>query len=118
MKQRSKIRVKYEVRSLTNAHAAEASAVIQESFLALAAAAWRPDARSVFLEATAPASLLKGPRPLDTRCALFNASQDLVDEICPSAISEVSNDRICDGRATVQRRKVRQVMHGTWSETF
>jgi GNAT superfamily N-acetyltransferase len=47
----------YEIRSLSNAHAPEASAVIQESFLGLAAAAWRPDARGVFLEATAPASL-------------------------------------------------------------
>lgn len=50
-------RMKYEIRSLTSAHAADASAVIHESFLALAAAAWRPDARSLFLEATAPASL-------------------------------------------------------------
>jgi GNAT superfamily N-acetyltransferase len=47
----------YDIRSLTCAHAAEASAVIKESFLALAAADWRPDARSVFLEATAPAPL-------------------------------------------------------------
>jgi predicted GNAT family N-acyltransferase len=47
----------YEIRSLINAHATEASAVIQESFLALAAADWHPDARSSFLEATAPASL-------------------------------------------------------------
>jgi GNAT superfamily N-acetyltransferase len=49
--------VKYEIRSLTSAHASDASAVIQESFLALAAADWRPDARSVFLEATAPGPL-------------------------------------------------------------
>jgi predicted GNAT family N-acyltransferase len=45
--------MKYEVRSLTNAHTAEASAVIQESFLALAAADWQPDARRVFLQTTA-----------------------------------------------------------------
>jgi predicted GNAT family N-acyltransferase len=49
--------MKYEIRSLTNAHAAEASAVIEESFLALAASDWRADARSVFLESTAPAPL-------------------------------------------------------------
>jgi GNAT superfamily N-acetyltransferase len=49
--------MKYAIRSLTNADAGEASAVIQESFLALAAADWHPDARSVFLEATAPAAL-------------------------------------------------------------
>ena len=49
--------MKYEVRPLTDAHAAEASAVIHESFLGLAAPAWRPDARGVFLEATVPASL-------------------------------------------------------------
>lgn len=50
-------RMKYEIRSLIDAHATEASAVIQESFLALAAADWRPDARSSFLEATSPALL-------------------------------------------------------------
>jgi GNAT superfamily N-acetyltransferase len=49
--------MKYEIRFLTNAHAAEASAVIQESFLALAAVDWHPDARSSFLEVTAPAPL-------------------------------------------------------------
>ncbi|HSZ09896.1 MAG TPA: GNAT family N-acetyltransferase [Steroidobacteraceae bacterium] len=49
--------MKYEIRPLTDAHAAQASAVIQESFLALAAADWHPDARSTFLETTAPASL-------------------------------------------------------------
>ena len=49
--------MRYEIRSLTDAHAADASAVIQESFLALAAVDWRSDARSSFLEATAPASL-------------------------------------------------------------
>jgi GNAT superfamily N-acetyltransferase len=49
--------MKYAIRSLTNEHIAEASAVIQESFLALAASDWQPDARRVFLEATAPASL-------------------------------------------------------------
>jgi GNAT superfamily N-acetyltransferase len=49
--------VKYEIRSLTNAHAAEASAVIQESFLGLATADWQPDARRAFLEATARESL-------------------------------------------------------------
>jgi GNAT superfamily N-acetyltransferase len=49
--------MKYEIRSLTNAHAAEASAVIQESFLALAAADWHPDARISFLKFTAPAAL-------------------------------------------------------------
>jgi GNAT superfamily N-acetyltransferase len=49
--------MKYEIRSLTHAHAAEASAVIQESFLALAAADWHPDARRSFLELTAPAPL-------------------------------------------------------------
>lgn len=50
-------RMKYEIHPLTNAHAAEASAAIQESFLGLAAADWRPDARRVFIEATAPAGL-------------------------------------------------------------
>jgi GNAT superfamily N-acetyltransferase len=45
--------MKYQIRSLTHAHAADASAVIQESFLALAAADWQPDARRAFLEATA-----------------------------------------------------------------
>ena len=49
--------MKYEIRPLTAAHAAEASALIQESFLGLAATAWRPDAQRSFLEATAPASL-------------------------------------------------------------
>jgi predicted GNAT family N-acyltransferase len=49
--------MKYEVRCLADAHAAEASAVIQESFLALAAGDWQPEARGAFLEATAPASL-------------------------------------------------------------
>jgi GNAT superfamily N-acetyltransferase len=49
--------MKYEIRSLTNAHAAEASAVVHESFLALAAAHWHADAQRVFLEATAPAPL-------------------------------------------------------------
>jgi GNAT superfamily N-acetyltransferase len=49
--------VKHEIRTLTSAHAEDASAVIQESFLALAAADWRPDARSTFLEATAPSPL-------------------------------------------------------------
>jgi hypothetical protein len=34
--------------------AAEASLVVQESFLALAAADWQPDARRSFLEFTAP----------------------------------------------------------------
>src|SRR5258708_11622828 len=51
--------MKYEISSRTNGHAAEASAVIQESFLALAAADWHPDARRVFLEAAAPAPLQK-----------------------------------------------------------
>ena len=51
--------MKYEIRSLTHPDAAEASAVIQESFLALAAADWHPDARRVFLEAAAPAPLQK-----------------------------------------------------------
>jgi GNAT superfamily N-acetyltransferase len=46
--------MKYEIRPLTNADAGEASAVVQESFLGLAAADWQPDARRVFLEATAP----------------------------------------------------------------
>ncbi|HEY6619231.1 MAG TPA: GNAT family N-acetyltransferase [Steroidobacteraceae bacterium] len=49
--------MKYEIHSLTNADAGEASAVIQESFLALAAADWHVDARSVFLETTASAPL-------------------------------------------------------------
>jgi GNAT superfamily N-acetyltransferase len=49
--------MKYEIRSLTKAHAAEASAVVHESFLALVAADWHPDARRSFLEATAPAPL-------------------------------------------------------------
>jgi GNAT superfamily N-acetyltransferase len=46
--------MKYEIRSLTNAHAADASALIRESFLALAAADWHVDAQRAFLEATAP----------------------------------------------------------------
>ena len=46
--------MKYAIRPLTNEHAAEASAVVQESFLGLAAPDWYPDARRVFLEATAP----------------------------------------------------------------
>jgi GNAT superfamily N-acetyltransferase len=46
--------MKYEIRFLTNADAAEASLVVQESFLALAAADWQPDARRSFLELTAP----------------------------------------------------------------
>jgi GNAT superfamily N-acetyltransferase len=45
--------MKYEIRSLTDADAGEASAVIQESFSSLAASDWQPDARRVFLEATA-----------------------------------------------------------------
>jgi GNAT superfamily N-acetyltransferase len=49
--------VKYEIRSLTKAHAAEASAVIQESFLGLAADDWQPDARRAFLEATTSGAL-------------------------------------------------------------
>jgi GNAT superfamily N-acetyltransferase len=49
----------YEIRSLTSADAEEASAVVQESFLALAAANWHPDARTVFLTTTAPAPLQK-----------------------------------------------------------
>jgi len=49
--------MKYEIRSLTDADAAEASAVIQESFLALAAVDWHPDARISFLKVTAPAPL-------------------------------------------------------------
>jgi len=49
--------MKYEIRSLTDSDAAEASAVIQESFLALAAADWRPEARRSFLEDTAPTPL-------------------------------------------------------------
>jgi GNAT superfamily N-acetyltransferase len=49
--------MKYEIRSLSDTHAAEASAVIQESFLALAAADWQPDARNDFLNATAPGPL-------------------------------------------------------------
>lgn len=50
-------RMKYEIRPLTNADAGEASAVVQESFLALAAADWKPDTRRAFLEATAGESL-------------------------------------------------------------
>jgi predicted GNAT family N-acyltransferase len=50
--------MKYEIHSLTDAHAAEASGVVQESFLALAAADWRPEARASFLEDTAPVRLL------------------------------------------------------------
>jgi predicted GNAT family N-acyltransferase len=49
--------MKYEIRSLTNSDAAEASAVIQESFLALGAVDWRPEARRSFLEDTAPIPL-------------------------------------------------------------
>ena len=49
--------MKYEIRSLTNADAGEASAVVQESFLGLAAADWQSDARRGFLEATARESL-------------------------------------------------------------
>ncbi len=52
-------RMKYNISSLTNEHVAEASAVIQESFLALAAADWRPDARRAFIDTTAPACLQK-----------------------------------------------------------
>lgn len=51
--------MKYEIRSLTIADVGEVSAVIQESFLALAAADWHPDARSFFLATTAPAPLQK-----------------------------------------------------------
>lgn len=49
--------MKFEIRSLAISHAAEASAVIQESFLALAAADWQPDARRLFLETTEPGPL-------------------------------------------------------------
>jgi GNAT superfamily N-acetyltransferase len=49
--------MKYQIRFLTYADAAEASLVVQESFLALAAADWQPDARRSFLEFTAPALL-------------------------------------------------------------
>lgn len=49
--------MKYEIRSLTKAHAVDASMVIQESFLVLASADWHVDARRVFLEATAPEPL-------------------------------------------------------------
>jgi GNAT superfamily N-acetyltransferase len=49
--------MKYEIHSLSDAHAADASAVVQESFLGLSAADWRPAARSAFLKSTAPASL-------------------------------------------------------------
>jgi GNAT superfamily N-acetyltransferase len=52
--------MEYEIRSLNNSDAAEASAVIQESFLALAAADWLPEARRSFLEDTAP-------KPLQTK---------------------------------------------------
>jgi len=51
--------MKYEIRSLISADAGEASAVVQESFLALAAAYWHPDASSCFLATTAPAPLQK-----------------------------------------------------------
>jgi GNAT superfamily N-acetyltransferase len=47
----------FEIRPIADADAAEASAVIQESFLALAAADWHADAQGAFLEATAPAPL-------------------------------------------------------------
>ena len=49
--------MEHEIRSLNNSDAAEASAVIQESFLALAAADWLPQARKSFLEDTAPTPL-------------------------------------------------------------
>jgi hypothetical protein len=62
--------------------------------------------------------LLKGSRPLDAGGALLNVSYDLIDEVRPSAGAEVANDRISDGGAAVKRRKVREVMHGIWSETF
>ena len=51
--------MKYEVRFLTDEHMAEASAVIQESFLGLAAADWQSEAQSFFLANTAPGSLQK-----------------------------------------------------------
>ena len=51
--------MKYEIRSLTNEHIAEASAVIQERFLGLAAADWQPEAQNVFFANTAPGSLQK-----------------------------------------------------------
>jgi GNAT superfamily N-acetyltransferase len=49
--------MKYEIRSLTNVHAAEASAVVQESFLALATTDWHSEARRSFIEDTAPTRL-------------------------------------------------------------
>jgi len=64
--------MKYEIGSLDNTHAAEASAVIQESFLALAAADWQPDARSVFLAATAPASLQNRLKTMTFAAAAFS----------------------------------------------
>jgi GNAT superfamily N-acetyltransferase len=48
---------KYEIHALTQAHAAEASEVVQESFLALATTGWHPNAQRSFLEATAAAAL-------------------------------------------------------------
>jgi len=66
--------MKYEIRSLTTAHAAGASAVIQESFLALAAGDWHPDARSSFLEATAPAPLQNKVRTMTFAAGAFSES--------------------------------------------
>lgn len=47
----------FEIRSLIDVHAEEASGVVRESFLALAAADWRPEAGKSFLEDTAPSPL-------------------------------------------------------------
>jgi predicted GNAT family N-acyltransferase len=47
----------YDIRFLNSVHATEASAVIHESFLALAAADCHADAQRFFLKTTEPASL-------------------------------------------------------------
>ena len=67
--------MKYEIRSLTDAHAAEASGVIQESFLGLVAADWHADARSSFLKSTAPASLQNKLRTMTFAAGAFSADE-------------------------------------------
>jgi GNAT superfamily N-acetyltransferase len=65
----------FDLRPVTEADAAAASAVVHASFLALAAADWEPSAREVFLAESSPDALAERLRSPAFAAAAFDASQ-------------------------------------------
>ena len=94
--------MKYGIRFLTNADAAEASLVVQESFLALAAADWQPDARKSFLEVTAPASLQHKLSAMTFAACALNATPYAIPFYKSVGFAPISSEFERDGQRAVR----------------